>query len=162
VIINGSTATIVSPGTYRLNGTLNDGQIVVNSDVEEPIRLILDDVTISNSISAAINVEQAADKVVIILAEGSQNILSDANNYVYPSSDVDEPNAALFSKNDLTIYGSGQLTVNGNYNDAIASKDGLVIRDANITVNALDDGIRARITWWWKIPPSLSPPAATA
>jgi hypothetical protein len=144
VIINGSIATIVSSGTYRLNGTLNDGQIVVNSDVEEPIRLILEAVTISNSTGAAINVEQAADKVVIILAEGSQNTLSDASNYVYPSSNVDEPNAALFSNDDLTIYGSGQLTVNGNYNDAVASKDGLVIRDANLIVNAADDGIRGK------------------
>ena len=144
VIINGSIATIVSSGTYRLNGTLNDGQIVVNSDVEEPIRLILEAVTISNSTGAAINVEQAADKVVIILAEGSQNTLTDASTYVYPSADVDEPNAALFSKDDLTIYGSGQLTVNSNFNDAIGSKDGLVIRDANIIVNALDDGIRGK------------------
>jgi len=143
LVINGSTATIASAGTYRLSGTLNDGQIIVNSEAEAPIRLILDGVNISNPSSAAINIE-AADKVIIILAEGSQNTLTDASNYVYPSADVDEPNAALFSKDDLTIYGSGQLTVNGNFNDAIASKDGLVIRDANITVNALDDGIRGK------------------
>lgn len=143
LVINGSAATIASAGTYRLSGTLNDGQIIVNSEAEAPIRLILDGVNISNSSSAAINIE-AADKVIIILAEGSQNTLTDASNYVYPSADVDEPNAALFSKDDLTIYGSGQLTVNGNFNDAIASKDGLVIRDANITVNALDDGIRGK------------------
>ena len=143
VVINGSTATIASAGTYRLSGTLNDGQITVNSEAEAPIRLILDGVNISNSSSAAINIE-AADKVIIILAEGSQNTLTDASNYVYPSADVDEPNAALFSKDDLTIYGSGELTVNGNFNDAIGSKDGLVIRDANITVNALDDGIRGK------------------
>jgi hypothetical protein len=143
VIIDGSTATIASAGSYRLSGTLNDGQIIVNSEAEAPIRLILDGVNISNSSSAALNIE-AADKVIIILAEGSQNTLTDASNYVYPSADVDEPNAALFSKDDLTIYGSGELTVNGNFNDAIGSKDGLVIRDANITVNALDDGIRGK------------------
>lgn len=143
VIIDGSIATIASAGSYRLSGTLNDGQIIVNSEAEAPIHLILDGVNISNSSSAAINVE-AADKVIIILAEGSQNTLTDASTYVYPSADVDEPNAALFSKDDLTIYGNGELTVNGNFNDAIGSKDGLVIRDANITVNALDDGIRGK------------------
>ena len=143
VIIDGCIATIASAGSYRLSGTLNDGQIIVNSEAEAPIHLILDGVNISNSSSTAINIE-AADKVIIILAEGSDNTLTDASDYVYPSADVDEPNAALFSKDDLTIYGSGELTVNGNFNDAIGSKDGLVIRDANITVNALDDGIRGK------------------
>ena len=39
----------------------------------------------------------------------------------------DEPNAAIFSKGDLTIYGNGSLAVNANTNDGIASKDGLIV-----------------------------------
>ena len=56
----------------------------------------------------------------------------------------DEPNAALFSKEDLTINGTGSLTVTGRYNNGIASKDDLVIVDGSITVNAAHDGIRGK------------------
>ena len=58
--------------------------------------------------------------------------------------DTDEPNAALFSIADLTITGTGALTVNGNSNDGITSKDGLVIDSGTITVTAVDDGIRGK------------------
>jgi len=143
VEVEGTTIYITAPGTYRLNGSLNDGQIVVQTDIEQPVRLILDGVSISNSSSAAIDITQA-DKVIIILAEGTTNTLSDGKSYSYASADVDEPNAALFSKVDLTIYGSGTLSVSGNYADAIASKDGLLIRDAHIEVSAMDDGIRGK------------------
>ncbi len=47
-------------------------------------------------------------------------------------------------KADLTIGGNGSLMAHANYNDAIASKDGLEITAGNITVNALSDGIRGR------------------
>jgi len=45
-----------------------------------------------------------------------------------------------FSASDLTIYGSGSLTVNGNYNDGIASKDGLVIASGSENITSVDDG----------------------
>ena len=57
---------------------------------------------------------------------------------------MDEPNAALFSTADLTIAGNGALTVTGNYNDGIASKDGLLIAGGTITVTAADDGVRGK------------------
>lgn len=143
VKVNGSTATIIAAGTYRLRGSLDDGQILVDTDSKETIRLILAGVTISNSTSAAIDIENA-EKVIVILADGTQNVLSDAQSYTYASADVDEPNAALFSKTNLTIYGGGSLEVRGNYNDAISSKDGLIIKNAAVTVASVDDGIRGK------------------
>lgn len=139
----GSIATITSAGNYRISGTLADGQIVVDTDDEGTVRLILDSVDISNSTSAAINVVNAK-KVILILADNSQNLVSDASTYVYASAEEDEPNAAIFSTADLTLYGNGSLTVNGNSNDGIASKDGLIIASGNIIVNAADDGIRGK------------------
>lgn len=82
--------------------------------------------------------------MVILLADGSSNFLSDATTYVFPSTEEDEPNAALFSKANLTIFGNGALTVQGNYNDGIASKDGLIIASGTIAVTAIDDGIRGK------------------
>lgn len=143
VTVAGSTATISAAGTYRLTGTLADGQIVVDSDADGLVTLILDGVTINSSTSAPIFIRKA-DEAAVIVADGTHNSLTDAANYVYADPDDDEPNAALFSDDALTIYGAGSLTVTGNFNDGIASKDTLTIRDATITVSAADDGIRGK------------------
>jgi hypothetical protein len=143
VTVEGSTATITSAGTYRLSGALADGQIIVNTDAEGVVRLIFSGVDIRNSTSAPINIV-SAEKTVIVLADGAENYVSDGASYVFEDPAEDEPNAAIFSKSDLTIYGNGSLTVNGNYNDGIASKDGLIIASGAITVNAADDGLRGK------------------
>lgn len=143
VSMAGSTATITAAGVYRLSGSLADGQIIVNTTGKEVVRLILDGVDLRSTTSAPLYI-QAAEEVVIVLAENSQNALTDGESYVFASAEEDEPNAALFSTADLTIYGTGALTVNGNYNDGIASKDGLLITSGKITVNAVDDGIRGK------------------
>lgn len=143
VVVNGRQATITAAGSYRLTGTLVDGQIVVDTADKEVVQLVLDSVNISNTTSAAINITKAGE-VVIVLADNSENYLADGASYVFASAAEDEPNAALFSKADLTIVGNGALTVNGNYNDGIASKDGLVISGGVIMVTAVDDGIRGK------------------
>lgn len=143
VTVDGSTATITSAGTYRLSGTLADGQIVVDSNDDAPVVLILDGVNISSSTSTPLYV-RSAEAVALILADNTANVLSDGDAYVYASADEDEPNAALFSDADLSIAGTGTLTVNARYNDGIASKDGLSITGGTISVTAADDGIRGK------------------
>lgn len=143
VVVNGSKATITAAGTYSLKGTLTDGQIVVNTQSSEVVRLILDGVDIRCSNNAPINIVKA-DEVVIVLADGSQNTVTDSANYVFETQGATEPNAAIFSKASLKISGNGALTVNAKYNDGIASKDGLVISGGTYTVNAVDDGIRGK------------------
>jgi hypothetical protein len=143
VTIDGTTAIITAAGTYCLSGTLADGQIIVDAAKAEMVRLILNGVNITNSTNAPINI-QSAQKAMIVLAENTSNVLTDAASYVFPDADTDEPNAALFSKVDLTIYGKGSLSVAGHYNDAIASKDGLIIASGTINVTAVDDGIRGK------------------
>jgi hypothetical protein len=143
VTIDGDVVTITSAGTYRLKGSLADGQVVVETDDQDVVRLVLDGVDIASSTGAAL-VALDAEKVVVILAAGTQNRLADAAIYVFPSADVDEPNAALYSTADLTIAGEGALTVIGRFNDGIAGKDGVVIGGGTITVDAADDGIRGK------------------
>ncbi len=142
-VVDGSIVTITSAGNYSLSGTLNDGQIIVDTSDEAIVRLILNGVNVSSSTSAPIYIANA-EKVMIVLADGSENTVVDALSYVFASPEEDEPNAAVFAKSDLTIYGNGALTVTGNYNDGIASKDGLVITSGTIIVNAVDDGIRGK------------------
>ncbi len=144
--VNGSGATatgsnllISNSGTYLISGTLDDGQIVINVSDENTVKLILDGIDIKSSSSSPFHIK-AADKTVIILAANSQNYIEDAATY--PTDE--DANAALYSKDDLTITGTGTLTVKANFNDGITSKDGLIIKDGNIIVTADDDGIRGK------------------
>jgi hypothetical protein len=139
---SGSKVTISKAGTYRITGTLTNGQIVVNTTDVADVKLVFDGITVTNTTGAPVNVEQA-EKVIINLADGTKNTLTDGATYTLASG-TDEPNAALFSKADLTLYGGGALTIKANYNDGIASKDGLLIKSGTYTVSAKDDGIRGK------------------
>ncbi|MCW3804902.1 carbohydrate-binding domain-containing protein [Plebeiibacterium marinum] len=138
--VNGSVVTIISAGTYDISGDLDNGQVIVNTEDESTVRLILNSVDITCSNNAALYV-QKSEKTVIILAEETTNYITDGSSY---SSAEEDANAAVFSKSDLSIYGNGALVVNGKYNDGITSKDGLIIGNGNITVNSVDDGIRGK------------------
>jgi hypothetical protein len=136
--VAGSKITITSAGTFRFTGSLSDGQILVNTTDKATIRLILSNVDVGCSSSAAIYVNNSK-KVVIVLEENTVNTIRDARSLT-----TVDPNAAIFSASDITIYGSGQLTIQGNNNDGVTSKDGLIIKSGTINVNSLDDGIRGR------------------
>ena len=142
-MVDGSVVTITSAGTYRISGTLDDGQIIVDTQDEETVYLILDGVDITSSTSAPIYVRNA-EKTVITLVDGSENTITDGDSYVLEDADSDEPNAAVFSKDDLTINGGGSLTVNAHYNNGIVSKDDLKITGGTIIVYAVNDGIKGR------------------
>ncbi|WP_180327369.1 carbohydrate-binding domain-containing protein [Labilibaculum manganireducens] len=142
VSIDESTLTITSAGTYNISGSLSNGQIIVDTEDEDIVRLLLNGVTITCSYNSPIYVRNA-EKTMIVLQEGTQNYLTDGITYTYAESD-DDSNASIYSKDDLTIYGKGSLTVAGNFNDGITSKDGLIIESDLITVNAVDDGIRGK------------------
>nr|MDT0661357.1 carbohydrate-binding domain-containing protein [Micromonospora sp. DSM 115978] len=143
VTIAGRVVTITAPGTYQVSGTLTDGYLNVDAQAAGTVNVILNGATITNNSNAPFQVADA-DQVVVTLAAGTTSRLTDATRYVYPDATTDEPNAALFSKSDLRITGTGALTVRGNAYDGITSKDGLVIESGTITVNAVDDGIRGK------------------
>ncbi len=143
VTIAGTTATITKAGTYTISGILTDGQIVVDTEEEGIVRLVLRGVAITSSTSTPLYIA-SADEAMIILGEGTENALTDSSAYLLTDAGSDEPNAALFSAADLTFSGEGSLAVTGNFNDGIASKDGLIITGGAITVTAADDGIRGK------------------
>jgi len=140
--VSGSTVSITAAGTYVLKGTLSDGQIIVSAGEKDKVRLVLNGVNLTCFNSAPIYTKHA-DKTIITLAAGTTNSVTDGSNYNYASGE-DEPDAAIFCKTDLTINGTGTLTVNGNYKNGIGTKDDLVITGGNITVTAVNDGLRGR------------------
>ncbi|PRP99377.1 hypothetical protein ENSA5_28860 [Enhygromyxa salina] len=136
---SGSTITVTAPGTYVVSGTLSDGQLVVDSVDEGVVQIVLAGASITSSSDSGIRVDQA-DRVALILAEGTANTVADGSTYPTDA----EQNAAVWSDDDLSIGGSGSLTVTASFEDGITSKDGLVIRDGDITVTAPDEGIRGK------------------
>lgn len=137
------SVTITAGGTYVLSGKLDDGQVVVNVEDKEDVHLVLNGVELHDEDSAPVYIQKAGD-VILTLQDGTENVITDGDTYVYPDESTDEPNAAIFSKSDLTINGTGKLSVTGNFNNGITSKDDLKIVSGTIAVQAADDGLVGR------------------
>lgn len=131
--------TISKEGCYVLSGNLN-GSIVVEADKKELVHLVLDGVSVVCESSAPINIRQA-DKVVITLADNTENTLTDGSDYQYDDLDAEEPSAVLFSKDDLSLNGGGSLTIQANHNNGIQSKDDLRISGGSYNITAAKNGI---------------------
>ena len=141
VAIDGQTITITEEGTYLLSGSLSNGSVVVATDENVKVRLILNGVAINNDSSAAIYV-QSADKVFITLAPDSENMLS--NGGTYEAVDDNNIDSVIFSKSDLTLNGSGSLTVTAKAGHGIVSKDDLVITGGTYAITAASQGISGK------------------
>lgn len=137
VEIDGSTITIKDEGTYILNGDLENGKIVVNSEKTDKLQIVLNSVNISCKNSAPIYVKQA-DKVFITMAENSTNNITSTGEYEESEDSID---AAIFSKDDLTINGMGTMTVKSESGHGIVSKDDLVITSGTYNITAASQGL---------------------
>ena len=133
--------TITGAGTYVLSGELTDGSIVVDAHSSDKVRLLLNGAIVACSDAPALWVKQA-DKVFVTLAADTENALTDGAQYTQEAL-ADGADGALFSHDDVTINGSGSLTVTGSYQHGVAANDDLVITGGDITVTAAGDGVRA-------------------
>lgn len=162
VTISGSTVTIEQGGTYLLSGSLDNGSVIVNTGKEEKVQLVLNGISINSERFAPIYVVQA-DEVLVTLAGRTENMLT--NGGTFTQIDDNNVDAVIFSKEDLTLDGTGALTVtspaghgivgkddvpvtNGNYeittsNTAIKANDNLNIADGHFTLTAGTDGLHA-------------------
>lgn len=140
---NQNIVTIKYPGTYLISGDLDDGRIIVNTEYDDDVVLVMNGINISSSVSSPLYILNAKD-TIIILADNSENCFRDAVTYTYDDAEKEEPNAAIFSNDDLLIRGNGSLTVYGYFNDGITSEDDLIIESGTINVYAKDDGIRGK------------------
>lgn len=139
--ISGSTVTVTEEGTYIFSGTLDNGMILVNVSKEEKVQLVFDDVTIHNETSAAVYVQQA-DKVFLTMADGSQNVLS--NGGAFEAIDENNIDAVIFSKDDLTLNGSGTMEITSPAGNGIVSKDSLTITGGSYIIDCESHGLEGK------------------
>ena len=137
VEITKNVVKISKEGTYVLSGKLSDGCIWVSSLKESDVRLVLNGVTLTGKKTAPLYIE-CADKCIISLPPGTVNVITDITQGEVSGEVL---TAAVYSREDLVINGSGTLRVNAGAEDGITSKDTLKIMEGVIEVTAADDGL---------------------
>ena len=143
VTVSGGTVTVNGPGTYLVSGTLANGSIVVNADKQDKVQLVLNDVSISSDTGAAIYVAQA-DKVFVTLAEGTSSTLTNGGRF---AQDADgEIDAVIYAKDDLTLNGSGSLTINSPAGHGIVGKDDVTVTGGSYAITSADSAMTANDT----------------
>jgi len=135
VQIKDGVVTIKAAGVYVLSGTFTDGTIVVDAGDDDKVQLVLDGVSITAVDYAAIYAKNA-DKVFVTLAEGAENSLTVSGDYV--QTDDNNVDAVIFAKCDLTLNGTGSLTVKDTTGHGIVSKDDLVVTGGTYTIYSQD------------------------
>lgn len=152
--IDGTALTIEAAGTYIVSGSCQSGSITVKKGVTG-VTLVLSGLTLTADGTAAIACNKSSG-VTIVAQDGTTNILSDTetnNGDSYPDN-TNAENAVIKCKDgsQVTLCGSGSLTVNANGKNGIKSgattdEEGeawLVIRDLTLTISApVNDAINA-------------------
>ena len=136
IVLTEGGVDITEPGVYRLSGQVADGSIRVAPATEGDVWLLLDGVSVHNEDGAALT-SDGCDKLILTLAEGSVNSLTQGS----ATPDEEDNDAAIYVRDDLTINGTGALTIESAYLDGINCRDSLRIVSGEITVTAVDDGL---------------------
>lgn len=141
---NDSVYTITQAGEYIVTGLLSEGQIVVDADDNAEITIVLNGTSITCSNGAPIYIKNA-DNVKIKSEENTYNCIVDARAEADDNSDnssSENGDAAIYAACDLKLVGKGALSVTGNYNNGIQSKDDISIKNVTIKVNAVNNAIK--------------------
>ena len=141
---NDSVYTITQAGEYTVTGLLSEGQIVVDADDNAEITIVLNGTSITCSNGSPIYIKNA-DNVKIKSEENTYNCIVDARAEADDNSDnssSENGNAAIYAACDLKLVGKGALSVTGNYNNGIQSKDDISIKNVTIKVNAINNAIK--------------------
>lgn len=141
---NDSVYTITQAGEYTVTGLLSEGQIVVNADDNAEITIVLNGTSITCSNGSPIYIKNA-DNVKIKSEENTYNCIVDARAEADDNSDnssSENGNAAIYAACDLKLVGKGALSVTGNHNNGIQSKDDISIKNVTIKVNAINNAIK--------------------
>ena len=141
VSISGSTVTITAKGTYRLSGTLSDGQIVVNAPDNDKVQLVLDNAEITKNAGAALYVIQA-DKVFVTTVNGSTNTLASTGEFV--STDDNNVDGAVFAKSDIVFNGAGTLNISCETKHGVVTKDDLKIGGGAYNITSASQGLSGK------------------
>ena len=139
----GGAVTVSAPGVYLVSGSLTEGQLTV--DCKGDVTLILENAEITHASDAAIRV-QNAEHTLLYLPAGTESRLQSGTEQEITAADGenDASGAALYARDDLSIAGSGKLTVCGYINNAIATTNHLTVLGGELTLKAANNGLKGK------------------
>ena len=122
-VSDGETIALTEAGIYILSGSAKDCTITVEADSKDKIQIVLDGVSITNTDFPAIYVK-SADKV-FITTTNTENTLTVSGSFT--ADGETNTDAVIFSKDDLTLNGTGTLKIVSASGNGVSSKDTLKI-----------------------------------
>lgn len=146
VVLEGESVLIDQAGTYILEGNYS-GQIVIDTEEEEMVRLVFNGASLSNSQEAPLYIKNA-ELVVLTLVDGTSNTITDISPHVENAEIQDVTNGAITSKVDLVIEGTGSLLIQAENKSGILAKDSLLVEDGSLEILAAKNGIKANDLFW--------------
>ena len=168
--VSGKTVTISASGSYTVDGSMADGQILVNipdttADADD-VELILNNVTMTSSTGAPCIYTQSAVKTKltvtgtntftdtataanvdtsgVIYADGKLTVTKNSTGTLQVTSSM---NAGLYATKNINLNG-GTIAVNTDVDstsdaDAIKTKKTLTVEGATVAVDASADGLKS-------------------
>lgn len=136
VSFSDQTLTITQGGTYVLTGSGKNINLVVEAADTDQVHLVFQNLTLEEE-GTLLRINKAQE-VVISLAEGSQNALTESQ-----ASDDEEVKATIHSQVPLTLNGTGNLTLTALTKNALEVEDDLKVLGGTYTVKAANHGFKA-------------------
>ena len=130
------TLTITQAGTYVLTGSGKNIKLVVEAADTDQVHLVFQNLTLEGE-GTLLQINKAQE-VVISLAEGSQNALTESQ-----ASDDEEVKATIHTQVPLTLNGTGNLTLTALTKNALEVEDDLKVLGGTYTVKAANHGFKA-------------------
>ena len=121
--------TITNGGFYKVTGEIENGYIKI--DTKENVHLFLDNVSYTGNTGPFINIINSKEAVITLIGE---------NSITVSGENSDGESSAIFSKDTLTINGSGTLSVISE-DDGIHVNDTLKLFETTVSISAESDGI---------------------
>lgn len=138
---NNKEYTINTEGTYTLEGTAENSTVIVDASKNDKIEIILKDATISNDDFPVIYVKSADECMINCMGNSTLSVNKD-----FKADGSTNTDAVIFSKDDLTLDGTGQLAILSACGNGIASKNDIKMKGGSYTISCKLDGIEAKET----------------
>lgn len=168
--VSGKTVTISASGNYTVDGSITDGQILVNipdtTADSDAVSLYLQDVTMTSSTGAPCILGQSAKKLKLTcsgentLTDTAAEANADTSGVIYGDCDItvtknstgtlnitSSMNTAIRSKDDIKLNG-GAVVINTDVDDtsdadAIRANNTLEVDGASVSITSSADGLKS-------------------
>ncbi|MBQ5335056.1 MAG: carbohydrate-binding domain-containing protein [Oscillospiraceae bacterium] len=127
ISVNGSKIIISKGGHYEISGTLENGQIYIETE-KKKVKLMLNNCSITNKSGAAIYCQQAK-KVTLESMPGTVSSISDGGTH-------DEDKGAVFSEDNVILKGEGTINITGVYAHGIKCDDEIHVNAGTVNIKS--------------------------